>query len=252
MKVLSLLGLAVFMLTSLVVGLRLLVLWSRTRKLPELLLALATLFVGFLCFAVGTGAKILIQGTPELRGLLTLIGLGIECLGHGAFVAFAWRVFRPKSRGTLGFAILLGSLIGLGFAGELYSGEYLRYSDSQLISGPFVPIGLATRGLAPAWLAFECLRFYRQLRLRLSIGLAEPLVVNRVLLWGIATCASAVAYGTSFVHRVVFGTGLREHLWAISTVSLLGTVSAVALALAFFPPQAYQRWVEADGGDSSA
>jgi hypothetical protein len=58
MKVVSLLGVVVFMLTSLVVGTRVIALWWRTRKLPELLLGIALLLVGFVCYAVGTAGKL--------------------------------------------------------------------------------------------------------------------------------------------------------------------------------------------------
>lgn len=244
MKLLSLSGVLLFMLTSAVVGTRLLVLWWRTRKLPELLLALAVLCVGFLCFAVGTAAKLLIVGTPALRSTLTGLGLSVEACGQLLLVVFSWRVFHPKSRLALGFAALLISFILVALAGELWSGEFLRYSDSERIAGPFVPLGNVARGMAPAWMAFECFRFHNKLRLRARIGLAEPLVVHRVALWGIGMGASSLGYASAVAHRLVFGTGLREHVWALTTVSLLGMISAVSIAMAFFPPARYRRWVE--------
>jgi hypothetical protein len=231
MKAVSLVGLVWFMLTVLVVGSRLLVLWQRTRKLPELLLGLAMLCSGFLCFAVGTAAKLLLTGTPALRSSMTGVGLFVECFGQMLLVAFSWRVFHPKSK------------LGAAF-GEVLSGQYLRYSDSLVSTGPFVPLGQIARGSAPAWMSFECFRFHAKARRRLAIGLAEPMVVNRLALWGAGIGASAVGYAFTTVHRLAYGLGLKEHVWALTSVSMLGMVSAICLGTAFFPPTAYRRWVE--------
>jgi hypothetical protein len=230
------------MLTSLVVGVRVLVLWSRTRKLPELLLGTALLLVGFLAFAVGTAAKLLIQGADELRGPLTILALSIEYLGTSALALFAWRVFHPSDKWARALAASFGALMLAAFAGEILSGEYLRYADSEPISGLQVPFGLAARAIGPTWMAFECLRYHSKLRRRLRLGLAEPLVVHRVALWGIGIGASALGYAISIVHRLVYGVGLREHAWALLGVSALAMISAVSIGLAFFPPPGYRRW----------
>jgi len=242
-KVVTLFGVALFMLTSAVVGIRLLWLYRQTRKLPELLMAIALLCSGFLAFAVGTAGKVLVEGAPSLRSSLTLLGLSIEYVGDAAMALFAWRVFHADKRWARGMIGLLALFGAVGFAGEVLSGEYLRYADSAPIQGPWIPLGLAARSLAPTWLAVECLRFHAQLRRRVRIGLADPLVMHRVGLWGTAMASSAVAYVVPIVHRLVYGTGLREHVWAISIVSALAMVAAVCLGIAFFPPRAYRRRV---------
>lgn len=242
MKLLSLAGVVLFMLASLGVGARLLALYARSRKLPELLLGSALLCVGFLAYAVGTAGKLLLEATPETRSLLTILGLSIECVGHLSLVAFSWRVFHPRSRAAAGFAVLLALFICGTLAAEVSSGQHLRYSDLEPISGPELPLALSARASAPAWMALECFRFHAQLRRRLAIGLADPLVVQRVLLWGVGIGASALAYAGTVAHRLVFGTGLRVHVWALSSVSVLGTIAAVCIGLAFFPPSAYRRW----------
>lgn len=235
MKIVALVCLGLFMITSLVVGIRVAALFLRTRKLPELLLATALLLIGFLAFAVGTTAKIFVEGTESLRRALVLTGLSIECVGVLALVAFAWRVFHPRSRSAALVALFFAGFVGVALFGEVSSGEYLRYADSTPISGRAVPLGLAARGCGPAWMAFECFRYHAKLRKRARLGLAEPVVVRRVALWGIAIGSSALAYATSVTHRLVYGTGLREHDWAVALVSMFALVSAVGIALAFFP-----------------
>jgi hypothetical protein len=236
-----LIGVALFMLTSLVVSLRLVWLYLRTRKLPELLMAVALLCTGFLAFAVGTAGKILIDASSSLRIGLTLLGLSIEYIGDAALALFAWRVFHADKRWSRLVVSLLGVVWIGAFLGELLSGEYLRYSDSAPATGPWIPLGLLARGLAPAWLAFECLRLHAQLRRRVRLGLADPLVTHRVGLWGLAMTASAGAYVVPIAHRLAYGTGLREHVWAISIVSALAMVTAICIGFAFFPPRAYRQ-----------
>ncbi|MCC6216109.1 MAG: hypothetical protein IT376_14690 [Polyangiaceae bacterium] len=240
----ALAGLVAFMLTALVVGARLLALWRRTRELPELLLGAALITVGFLCYAVGTAAKLLVVVSEDARAALTIAGLALEGLGQLPLVAFSWRVFHPRSRVAAATAVTLAAAIVAAFAAEVETGQYLRYSDALPASGPWIPLGLAARGAAPAWMALECFRLHAQLRRRLTVGLAEPLVVHRVALWGAGIGASALAYATSVGHRVVYGTGLREHVWAVSVVSMLALVSAVCLGIAYFPPEGYRRWAE--------
>lgn len=244
MKALALIGIGLFMLTSLVVGVRVLALWLRTRKLPELLLAIAVLCIGFLAFAVGTAGKLLLDADYGARGGLTILGLSIEYIGSGALLVFAWRVFRPDARWATALAIAFGLVIAAALTGELASGEYMRYADSQPMRGPFVPLGLTARGLGPSWMAIECFIYHSMLRRRLRLGLAERLVVHRVALWGTGIGAAALGFWVSITHRLVYGLGLREHVWAISGVSVLATISAVCIGVAFFPPRAYRRWAE--------
>jgi hypothetical protein len=242
MTIVPLIGIGIFMLTSLVVGVRVIALWLRTRKLPELLLGISVLSMGFLAFAVGTAAKLLIGTNEELRGPLIVVGLTIEYIGSLAIAVFAWRVFHPGAKWATGVASLIGLLFVAAYAGELVSTEYLRYADSQPMSGPFVPLGLAARGLGPAWMAGECLRYHTKLRRRLRLGLADRLIVHRVGLWGIAIGATALAYVVTIGHRLIYGTGLREHVWALGAVSALGMVSAICIGIAFFPPRTYRSW----------
>src|ERR1043165_5159287 len=134
MKVVALICLGSFMITSLIVGIRVAMLFSRTRKLPELLLSIALLCTGFLAFAVGTTAKLFVEGTASLRRTLVLAGLSTECIGVLALVAFAWRVFPPKSPAATAFALLVATLIGGALIGEVSTDQFLRYSDSIPIS----------------------------------------------------------------------------------------------------------------------
>lgn len=236
-------GVALFMLTSAVVGGRLFVLWWRTRRLPELLIATALWCSGCLGFALGMISRLMVQHHPAARVAAASFALGAEYVGALAVLVFAWRVFHPRARWAAALAALIAAALVAAVAAEVLSGQYLRYSDGLAISGPWVPLGLAARALAPLWMAIECWRYRALLQRRLRLGLAEPAVAHRFALWGTASAATGAGYALSVVHRAVFGTGLQAHVWALDTVSALALVSAVGVALAFFPPSSYRRWV---------
>lgn len=242
MKLFSALGVGLFMITSAAVGARLLLLWRRTRELPELLLTVALWCTGVLGFALGMIARL----SAAAGGSATPIAVAALCseyVGCGALAAFAWRVFHPRDAwakalcGVL-VVLLLGALVA-----EIASGQYVHYTDGSRISGPIVPLAIAARGLGPAWVSLECFRYHALLRRRLKLGLAEIAVVHRIALWGAAAAATAAGYAIAVVHRTVFGTGLQAHVWALDSVSLLAFVSAIGVGLAFFPPRFYRRWV---------
>ena len=101
---------------------------------------------------------------------------------------------------------------------------------------------------ANLWVALEPLFYRRRLLRRLQLGLAEPLVVDRFLLWGcgsLTRTAMVVAGGiTSLVeHHTVLGSSLPLTVGVLVFVSACGLFTAVAYWLTFFPTQRYARWV---------
>ena len=69
-------GFLAFFVASLVVGIRLLLLWSRTRELPELLIGIGIPLVGFVTYQNGpwVGLIVLIAGMSMLRWPVIYLG----------------------------------------------------------------------------------------------------------------------------------------------------------------------------------
>lgn len=240
MKVVSLLGFALFTLTAAAVGLRTLLLWHKTRQLPELTLSLGLWCTGVFGFALGLVSRLL-GGNVVLAGL----SLASEYVGCAALVVFGWRVFRAGERWATRLYGALLALLVAGLTAELVSAEFVRYANGTVATGPIIPLGLAARGLGPAVVAVECVRYHAMLRRRAALGLAKRAVVHRVALWGLAQACTALGYVIATVHRAVWGTGLQAHDWALGSASLLALTSAIGIGLAFFPPGFYRRWVDA-------
>ena len=61
---------------------------------------------------------------------------------------------------------------------------------------------LAVRFAAYAWAAGECFFYWSRLRRRARFGFGDPLVANRMLLWGLGTTAIAAVWIRSMVLAV--------------------------------------------------
>lgn len=240
MRIVSLTGLVLFMLVSLAVGGRLL--WRGGRnRVPELLMGVALFCAGFLAFALGTAGKLFLDASETTRMGLTILGLSLEYVGNIAMALFAWRVFHRRSMIAMAVTTLFALAVCTALTLEITTGEYLRYSDAIATEEPWIPLALVVRAFAPGWLSFECFRFHASLRKRLRLGLAKRIVVHRVALWGVAMLCVTAGYSVSIVHRLLFGTGIAAHPWAVASVATGLLVAAVALGWAFFPPQGYRE-----------
>jgi hypothetical protein len=93
------------------------------------------------------------------------------------------------------------------------------------------------------WGSLEAFRYWGRMRKRTRLGLADPAVTNRFLLWSIgagsAGLGSAIGTGASFA----LGMPSLQIPWVLALSSAHGMVAAVAMWLAFLPPQAWLRFV---------
>ena len=77
----------------------------------------------------------------------------------------------------------------------------------------------------------------------MRIGLLEPLVANRFLLWGVSSLAAIGIWGYSMWSEVI-GVSTTTEFYLIASV--MGGTCAASVWLAFFPPRPYQRWFNAN------
>lgn len=99
--------------------------------------------------------------------------------------------------------------------------------------------------LGMGWAALEALVHYTKLRRRIVLGLADPLVANRLLLWALAALSEWLIYG---VVAMTILAGRPEDCIA-GTAALWGSVFGVSAAfcmwLGFFQPRPYEGWIVA-------
>ena len=227
-------------------ALRLLALAARTRQAPELWGGLY-----FLGAAIGLPMRVLGHSLgidhPELTSDLNLLGHAFFASASAAMAMFTWRVFRPEAVwarnlvvGTLlSIVATTTHLVGVGGASDERSMAMLLTNTSRI-----VPI---------VWAFLESTRYWRAMQRREALGLAEPIVTNRFLLWSLWTGALAALPMTALLLRIlgqisvmVAGDAALDftdspHVVALIRVVFLisAPIGAIALSLSFFPPQRY-------------
>jgi hypothetical protein len=154
---------------------------------------------------------------------------------------FTWRAFRPAARWAKWIVCAAGALILAGLTVSAFEGDWeganpLTYTGSWYEwAGGAVPF---------VWLAVESLYAYSQARLRVRVGLGDPLVANRFLLIGVyGTLASSTypIYLWMYIEYERYGT------WSdlLSTfVGIVEVISLAALWISFSAPDFYRRWVD--------
>ena len=102
------------------------------------------------------------------------------------------------------------------------------------------------------WTAAEGFHHYRMARQRLKLGLCDPLVCNRYLLWGLTGIVWFLIDTLVIVSDTANElTGVwPANLDAVMAASELGSIALVWLV--FFPPRFFQRWIGDSAGTARA
>jgi hypothetical protein len=94
--------------------------------------------------------------------------------------------------------------------------------------------------------------YWDKMRRRERIGLADPTVTNRFLLWGIAAGSAGLGTAIGISFQLATGIPSVEVPALLMSSSLHGLVAAIAMWLAFLPPDFYTRWLRARAGEAAA
>lgn len=232
-----------FVLAGLVLGTRLLLSWRKTRKLPELTLGLGLLLMGGLSYPLLVVARVVPDLGDSTRIALTvasqiLMGIGVTSVG-----AFNWRVFRPDSRIAASLVVGLALAFLLLMALQAWDPGYLRFA---LRNEGILRWSLPLTGFSMYWAAFETWRYFGLLQRRHALGMADPIVLDRMRLWGIATTAASVINISTWVSQLV-GIDPATAPAPAAITGVFGLVAAAGVWLAFFPPESYRQHVLASG-----
>jgi hypothetical protein len=191
---------------------------------------------GFEWLAWGVAVFSSASGTPlgDALGIVSRVGIAVSVL---CMIAFTRLAFRPAgSAPGVVCGLLVGALLG-GFLGGGLSGDWVGVNTDLV----WLWLEQFTIALAYGWGALEALRFHLLMRRRVVHGLAEPLVANRFLLWGLYAGGFCVAQLIYCVSLAFYG--------AVSNMDVLNAAvvvgAEVAFFLAVFPPAWYARRVSA-------
>jgi hypothetical protein len=225
------------------VGLKLLALASRSRKLPELAVGVGLFSYAALSqpgllatFALGEEASL---GLRMALVALRIVAFYVTLLGLSVFT---WQVFGAESRWRQALAAAI-ALTGLLSGCFLMWATWLKYS-AGVPSSAYARIGMMGHYVIVfGWMSLESLHYHSQMRKRHALGLADPVVTNRFFVWGAGEGVASLlvlALTVLTVARGQINPGDPISAWF---VTLAGLVNTLVWWLTFIPPRAYVQWV---------
>ena len=222
-----------------VLGVRLIRLGIRTRSAAEWLLGL-TFLIWTLSYAPWVIA-IALQGQFGLDSQILIVSRIANNLAGVGFAFFPLLAFRRGSTWAKRLSVSIAICLIVGTAGSSWVGDPEGVEPLTNIWWWFEWIG----EIAPAiWIGAEGLHHYGTYRPRIRLGLCEPIVGHRYLLWGIAGVFWTLL-DFLIVGQCVEFWATRS--WSATLDNLVAFCDIAALAmiwLAFFAPTIYQRWID--------
>jgi hypothetical protein len=228
-------GALAMILVDAIVGVRLLLLARRTRQIPEAALGTAFLLLGANGYPLTTLARRSVVESESINAALMGGGLLIQDVACFAVVLATARTFRGGTR-TANVTVTIAAV----WFHASWFGQLVTSGFGPLEANFAYSAGLAARTLAFGWASFEGFRAYAHGRKRLRLGLAEPLVVNRFLLFAIGMGAVFAAFVT-FVIGQLTTANPSTATWVLAATGAMGIATALPTWLAFVPPAAYRR-----------
>ena len=245
------------LLLTLIIGIRLLRLSRRLPEGPEIWLALYFLVAAFLGMGLSylvymSWADAALKLPAQMEIVLHAVYLFGTTSGMACLYVFTWRTFRADE---LWARLLVLAVVVTMVAGYVGIG-FLDGFRIRLIPSFAHWITWAARTSVFLWLFIESFRYWRLLRRRLRLGLADPLVANRFLLWSIFAGATLLTGLIDPLSRVWYITlagggevwtpevGRPIVLAMVPLSSALNMLVMVTLYLTFFPTRGFRRWIE--------
>jgi hypothetical protein len=234
--------LAIFIAVIGSVGWKTLALWRRSGQRPELALGLSlcSLCSGLLLSAIGRLPAL----AMELTGRVCF-GLGMASVAIGLCLLFDFTASVFQRR--LGWQRILLACVwsGLGILAIAIIVANFRaatLAESMTRIRPLSMGIVSAIAICFAWNASESLVYYNTLRRRMTLGLSDPVLVNRFLLWGLSgalACGLLVVILGFVEAKVVL---MREPI-PLTVLAATGSVLSISWYLTFFSPLWYRRIV---------
>jgi len=221
----------------LAMAIRLYQLSRRTKRLPELLLALSYVFWGSNYFLYNIPWLVLDKSAAVPLYFVSRVVLD---LGTFLFVLFIWKVFRSGDRWGAWLVAGVAALLLAGIGGSIWVEDW---EGVLPIGNPwFWPAWLANV-MAPGWMAAEGFHHHQRSHQRQHLGLCDAMTCHRFMLWGVA---GAIWVLLQIV--VIFQYLQYEitHEWGGIIGTLVGVFEIVPVALTwlvFYAPASYRAWV---------
>jgi hypothetical protein len=230
------------------VGIRLFKLSRRTGHAPETLIATSFL-LWMLGYAIWDIPYAFVDSEDQIPAICSFGSLIALASGNVAFAFFIRAVFRPDARWATGLvaAIAFSNLVGV--AGSGWSGDWEGINP---LANPWYWLEFFGSFAPTIWMGTEGFAQYFKTRKQLKLGLCEPMVCNRFLLWGLAGSLWFILEAVVAASDLVYAfTGQWSPLLG-AAIAFLEFLPIAMVWFVFFPPTFYCRWVEGGGRADTA
>ena len=238
---LALVGVAMllFIVTCSAVGIRLLWLAKSGGGRPALLCGNGFSLIAILGFPLGVLSGMGIAPVGEVVLPLAAVSLLANMLGISSFFVFTVQVFRPSALWAHTLAGAAIACMGMACVAELATVALAPATASSfVVTWGWAATFNAMCMLCFGWMSCEGFAEWWKSRRRLALGLSDPVVSNRLLLWGVFGASTfslcAVLFGVLLTRQPTVTSALAQ-----TAQAFFGIVSSGAATLAFFPPPAY-------------
>lgn len=228
-----------FVVACSAVGVRLLWVARLGGGRPALLCGNGFCLISMLGFPLGVLSGQGLVPVEQVHLPLAAISLLANLLGMACFFVFTVSVFRPTAlwaHTLAGAAIACTAMACVAILAALAVAP--GSASSFTVTWGWSATFQALCALCFLWMGCEGLLEWRMSRRRLALGLSDPLVSNRLLMWGL------FGISTTLLCLVLLGVQLSGKPTATSALAqlgqaLFGVLSCGAVTLAFFPPRTY-------------
>jgi len=222
---------------------RLFQLARKTGAAPERLLAIA--FGGLFCIGYPLAAASRAPGLGETHEgslIFAIAMLGIVT-GVAALSRFPYVVFRSDASWARSLSLSIACLGILSGSGSVVAITTSATRPETIAAmQPWAIALLISIGIPMLWNAIESTLYYRGMKKRLAIGLADAATTHRFALWAIAAWSACAQISVILVIR---GSGLPILApLPMSVIAISSLVGSLCWWLAFFMPNAYRARLE--------
>jgi hypothetical protein len=241
LPVIALVGVAMLLFVGVcsAVGVRLLWLAKAGGGRPALLCGNGFCLIAILGFPLGVLSGHGLVPVAQVQLPLVAISLLANLLGIACFFVFTVNVFRPTAlwaHALAGGAIACTAMACVAILSALAVAP--GSASSFAVTWGWSATFQALCALCFFWMGCEGLREWRRSRRRQALGLSDPVVCHRLLMWGVFGLSTTLLCGVLLAVQLS-GQPTPTSLVAQLAQALFGIVSSGAAALAFFPPRAY-------------
>ena len=230
------------------VGARLYRLSRRTGHAPETLIA-ASFLLWMLAYAIWDIPYAFVDSAELVPAFYSYASLIALALGSLVFAFFIRAVFRPDARWATALVVVIAVSILAGLVGTAWVGDW---AGIDLLTHPWYWLDFFGSIAPITWMGVEGFAQYFKTRKQLKLGLCDPMVCNRFLLWGIAgalwTILEAIVAASDLVYAL---SGQWSELLG-AAIAIFEFIPVAIIWFVFFPPDFYCRWIEGRGKSAAA